>query len=249
VTSPTKGVAIANIDDAKAWTLAKPNPFTLVYTTNMPNAIFHVSGDLLYGCCDSGIIVKSIDGGNTWTVADNGVATASDLDHLYFANEDYGYFVGASGAAVRYYKGEFLAVTSGSSAQLNDVAIPPGRPDEVYIASADGYIYKSTNGQTTNLTVTFAAMSHAFFGTGSINKITFVGYNGHFMYVIQSEADADSRVYRDLSGGAFTNDVEVIGDYQTPSNNGYNWLACKNENFALVAGEIETTYGYIGKIS
>jgi len=252
VVGTDSGIATAGIRDIKTWNAAKPNPFSLRYSTNAPNDIVYISGDVLRAVCDSGIILKSIDAGNTWTIEDNGVATSDNLQRVHFADEDLGVACGANGAFLRFTKGAWEAFTVDatlSAVTLNDVAIPPRRNDECIVVTANGEVWHTGDLQADGVDPTFTERSIPQQGQGSVVAVEFAGYQGAVMFLLQQEVDLDTRVLVDYSGGACGPDLDIVGDFQTPANNGINDIAAATANFAMTVGETISSNGFVGKVS
>ena len=250
VASPTNGVAYARLVDLDAQVVdATVQPWTLatgLTTPKFPTALT-VIGTTIWGVGTGGRIFKSSDGGFTFELVNDGVTTAQNLVSVSFENEYLGWAAGASGTLLRYMNGNWTEIDIPSlSATINTVAVPPGRPDEVYVGTAGGEVYVSTNAQVTK--PTFATRPFPKSGNGSIVQIKFIGYRGQYMFLLQSDSASNTRVLRDLSGGALRSDVEVIGDFSSPDNNGINAIALATPNVAFVVGEVVSSYGYIGAV-
>lgn len=245
VVSPQNGVAYAQYSkikagDTSAWALATG------FTGNFPNAASATDNNNIYFVGNGGRIWKSSDGGFSVAAVATSV-TAQNLTTVHFASDDIGAIGGANGTLVRFRKGVYsLVPISGLSAAINVVQIPPERLDEVYVGTANGNVYVSENFDET--TVTFTTRGFFEAGNGQIRDIKFAGYLGSVMFVAQQSALGTARILRDLSGGFMANDVEVVGDYTSPSNFGFNSIATAelDVNSLMVVGNIHETYGYIG---
>lgn len=245
--SPTNGVARARYQDlidgvANPWSLV-----SLPSSSYFPNAIFAIGNDV-YTVADGGFIAVSHDGGFSFEASDAASATTDNLTSVFFESEFLGWAAGANGTLLRYLNGNWSVVTvSGLSATINTIAVPPTRANEVYLGTANGLIYKSLDAKAS--TPTFESVDFDKSGNGAINDLQFAGYAGQLLYILQSEADDDTRVLRDNSGGYLRNQVEVIGAFVSPENNGINSIALGALNFGFTAGEVFDSFGFIGQLS
>jgi hypothetical protein len=74
-------------------------------------------------------------------------------------------------------------------------------------------------------------------------------YERHTLMFIQTDASSDSRIMIDRSGGNLGANAVGLGSFASPVNNGYNSIAPASVNYALFAGEIVSTYAFIGRLS
>lgn len=248
VVSATNGVAYAPITQLKRGGVIAPAAWSLAtgFTApNFPRTLFATNSNVVWAAGAGGRIWKSSDGGFSFTAQTS--PTSNNLFSIAFASDDLGWFVGASGTVVRYFKGSFSVLAiSGLSATINKVAVPEYRGNEVYLGTANGFVYRSRNAAETS--PTWETRGFQGSGTGQIIDLQFAGWKGNVLFLIQSDLNGLSRVLRDLSGGALGLDTEPIGDFQTPSNFGYTSIAPANENDAMVVGNIHETYAFIGKV-
>lgn len=210
------------------------------------NALAYAGGADVYVAANGGNIYKSTDGGLSFTALSAGTVTAQNLNDVVFVSNTLGYFVGNSGAIVKYFNGALTLITvSGLTANINTVAIHKDRPKEVYVGTAGGNIYRSRD-----VGVTWTSMSFPGFGAGQIKMLRFAGPQGMHLYAIQRNvAGTKSRVLRDLSGGFLSYCTEVVGSYDSPANSVINAIAPSDANTALTVGEKDGDYAFIGKIS
>lgn len=238
------GLAYAKFQDVKdgvvgAWALATG------LTGLTVNALAFAGGTDVYVACNGGNIYKSTDGGFSFSALSAGTVTSQNLNDVVFVSNTLGWFVGNSGAVVKYYNGALSLVTiSGLSANINTAAIQVDRPKEIYIGVANGTIYRSRD-----VGVTWASMAFVGSGTGQIKKLAFGGPKGIHLFAIQHNvAGTKSRVLRDLSGGALGYNVEVIGSYDSPANSLMNSIAPSDANTAMTVGELDGGFGFVGKV-
>lgn len=243
VASPAGGIVYARVQDIKdgvslPWTRA------LVGGANGPRAITATPNGTLYAAGLNGYIYRSTDGGFTWTTLSAGTVTAQQLNKIVAASDNLIWIAGNNGTLLRIMNGVVSAVTTGLSANITALAVPRGREGEVYFGTAAGRIYRSRNAGATTPTIAELALDLA--GSGSIEDVAFGGFKGNTFWIIQSRADGKSRVLRDLSGGAAGQQIEVIGSFDSPTNNGINSIAVANDNYFLTVGELVGGYGWIG---
>lgn len=248
VGTPEEGIAYALLDDIRA---GGSVTFTIVAPfdtgSDFVNDIAVTDSNTVWAVGDGGHIFRSLTAGLSFTLYDDGVATSENLNSLSFASDSFGAAGGANGTLLRFSNGTWSTVTvSGLSDAIVVVRIPPGRPDEVYIGTDAGEILRSRNFDET--TPTFETLAFAGSGSGIIDDIQFAGYKGDVMFVIQTDGSSDSRILRDRSGGAMGVDVEIIGTFAAPANNGFNSFVPLTVNSGVVVGEVESTYAYIGNV-
>lgn len=151
VCSPTTGVVYAKFEDIKN---GVNNPWTLAsgISVQFPKALFAVDSNTVYACGAAGYIWQSTDGGLTWTVLSAGTVTTQTLNSISFVDSMTGWFAGDSGALVQYFNGNLSQVVvrtavggAAVTANFNVVETAKFRPDEVFLGTSTGLIYRSTN--------------------------------------------------------------------------------------------------------
>lgn len=255
VAIPTLGCVYARFQDIKDLV---SNPWTLstgFSNSNGPNALDYRDGKIL-AVGNGGRVWKSEDGGISFTSVDDGATTSEDLNSVALADRSLGWIGGDNGVLLRYSaSGDDTGIvtrvivqdsTTTLSANINTVAAPENRQREVYVGTAGGEIWRTRAGLSTR--PLFENMSFDKNGSGSIDDLQFVGPFGDVLFVVQTDANSDSRVLRDLSGGALGSDVEVIGSFDFPGNNGINSIAPANQNMALTAGEVANSVAFLGAV-
>lgn len=250
VVSPQGGVAYAKYQDiydgVEQWSLA--TGFT---GGNFPRRLFAVSPSIIWAAGGSGRIWRSEDGGMSWTLMDNGTVTAQQINSISFVNKNLGYFAGNSGALVKYFNGAFSLVpvsdgTTTVTANLNVVATERQRDREVYVGTGGGQIWGNKESGKANK---WSNKAFPLSGNGSVVDMQFAGWKGDCLLIIQNDINGYSRILRDISGGALGNQVEEIGYFTQPSQNGIVSIAMADINTGLCVGNIHETYGFIGKLS
>ena len=117
------------------------------YTTNGFNSIFFTSENTGVAVGNTGTILITHDGGNTWSGSPlSGIYT---LYSVYFINSTTGFITGSSGLIVKTTDGgnTWTPQTSGTTEQLRAVYFTSVNTG--YIVSNGGTILKTTNGGTT----------------------------------------------------------------------------------------------------
>lgn len=263
VFSSTKAPAYANFADIVNGVVA-PNlwftasGFSAITGSNFPIAAYAINANIAFAVGATGRIWQTTDGGITWTLIDNGATSAVNYASIDGQPDGNIYIGGASGVLVRgiriansnSYAFSVVTVRDASgntlSSNINVVATPPTRGDEVDVGTAGGEIWRTRNGLATRPVFTNMPLDKK--GNGQVIDIKFSGYKGDVMWVVQNDANGNSRVILDLSGSALATDQRFIGDFVTPGNNGFKSLATCNPNFSAVVGNSHSGAGYIGTI-
>lgn len=251
IVAGSTGIAYAKYQDIKDGVAL---PWSLALSATNINDVVAVSSDTLYACANSGIIYKSTDGGFTWSTLSNGTLTAQNLNSISFVDSTIGYFAGNSGALVQYFNGTLSLITVRTSvggaaitANFNVVATAPFRGSEIYLGTSTGLTYRCTN--ATGSYPLFTLMTGLpLSGSGSIDDLQFGGFRGSVLFIVQSNAANNSRVLRDITGGATAMKIEIVGDFTNPSNFLINSIAPASITRAITVGQIHETYGFIGSI-
>jgi len=252
--SPTNGIAFATYQDlidgvANPWTMATG------ISANFPKVLW-ATGKHIWAAGAGGYIYRSKDGGFSFETFDAAVETTDNINSIAFATDNLGWFGADSGTLIKYSGGALSTIvvqdiSAGTTMtdNINVVAVPSKRERQrqVYVGTSGGEIWRSDDVKAT--TPDFTNKGFPQYSTGSIVDLQFVGFRGNVLYIVQNNANSNSRVLRDLSGGYLENDVEIIGTFTSPANFGINSIAPANENFALTAGEIHVTYAFIGRVT
>lgn len=223
-------------------------PLTRAPSTNH-NALFARTGRELWLGCVGGYILKSVDGGATWSEVYSATGTTQTINAVYAYDKDLAYAVGNAGVILKTTDGgqswEDITETSTTAANLLVVIVPPSRDGEVYIGGNTGKIYRSTDAGAT-----FSAISFDGDGVGTVDDIKFCGpCAGDVMFILHNDAGPRARILRDLSGGAGGADVEVIMDWLDviPTGIDLNALDCCSENEFMAGGALYGGYPVIIK--
>jgi photosystem II stability/assembly factor-like uncharacterized protein len=190
--------------------------------------LFALDANDMWMVTTGGYVYKSDDGGVTWSTQDAGVATASNLYAVHFADERVGFAAGASDDVIRTIDGgvSWSAVTDvGSGATLNTIfAINAQR---AWVGTANGRLYYTEDAGTT-----WTRRSFSGDGVGAVKDIVF--YSELVGYMVHDTAAPVGRIFQTRDGGY---SWELI---TTTTNSGLNDLAVLDENNAFVAGEVNS---------
>jgi len=228
-------------------------------TTNFPKYAVAVDSSTILAVGAGGRIWLSTDGGISFTkIYDTGTLTTQNLNAIDAQAGGNAFVGGNSGVFIRLsktpgassYTGSLIAVKDASlntlSSNINSVRTPPTRGDEVYLGTAGGEIWRSRNVLATR--VVFENKKFDKAGIGSVVDMSFAGYKGNTLFVVQNYTDGTSRVLRDFSGGNLANDVEIIGDFVTPGNFGINSFYAANVNMGVGVGNVHNAYAWISMV-
>jgi len=201
--------------------------------------------------CVGGYVLKSVDGGQTWTEVHSATITTQNINAVFAYDKDLVVAVGNAGAMIITKDGgqtwQDITETSTTAANLLAVVIPPNRSREIYIGTNNGRIYRSTDQGDTFSRVAFDGDS-----VGTVDDIDFCGpCAGDVMWILHNDAGPRARILRDLSGGAGGSDIEIVMDYTELFSAGQdlNALACCDVNEAVAGGELQGGYPAVVKVS
>lgn len=174
--------------------------------------------------------------GATWTLADDGVATAQDLNDLVFLDDRQGFAVGDSNAFVYTTDGLTWAAGTGPTVGVDLLSIDANRFGHLYVATADARIFRSTDsGNTWTEVLDLTA--------GTINRIRFDSDNLYFAGMIYNTVANVGHLYRSEDGGvSWTEWASPAG-----SNSGYNDLFVCDQNLIYVGGNAHGGTSFVAK--
>lgn len=248
VASPEHGIAYARVEDIKDGLTGIWSQVSGLVAGNEPLVLAVVNGTI-YAAGENGYIYQSTDG-VTFEVLSAGTVTTNDINSIAVAGCDLVYFGADGGDLVKLEKGALSSVTvkdaNGATvtSNINVVRVPPNRGYEIYVGCANGNIYASRDEGDSWRTLAFDGA-----GSGLVKDIQFARPQGLFMFILQTNANGKSRVHRDLSGGAGgLTSVEIVGSYNSPANSGMNSIAVATPNLGITVGEVNNSYGFIGKV-
>lgn len=239
------GLAYAEYEAVKAGT-ATWTRSTNIAAGTVINAVRAIDSQTLIACGAAGAVYISTDGGRSFVSA-GGAVTANALTKIAVVDSTLQWIAGASGTLIRRYKDVMSVVAiSGFAVAINSLVVPTGlsRGTEVFVGGADGTVRASVNGTAT--TPTFSTRRS---GASAVDAMAFAGPDGDVLYIAESNGSSQSRLVRDLSGGMFGNDAEILGSYTDPANSTYNQIAAADVNTAMVIGDVNTSQGFIGLVA
>lgn len=244
----TGGIYTAPLKDIRAGSAS----FTLAAGTLAANAFNAIAANNMDAIAvgNAGLISVSRDGGYSWTVLSSG--TASALNDVSMNDGSLAVAVGASGTVVRVDHLARVTLFNPSALTglaLTAVAIPPNRPNEAYVGTQTGGIFK-----TDNINYSTPTWSELGFdkpsGGSSINAIGFGGPNGVTFWVLQENGTAQTRVLVDYSGGAMGAYVRAITPFASSIGASGNAIGVASGNYAMWVGEADvSTYGTIARVA
>ncbi|MCX6267575.1 MAG: YCF48-related protein [Bacteroidetes bacterium] len=145
------------------WELQNPLP-----SGNTLSSVYFCDANTGYAVGLEGTIVKTINGGTTWTVLSSGTTTS--LSSVYFTDVSKGVAVGLGGTILKTTNGgtDWMAVSSGTTNDLNSVCFADLNTG--YVAGEGGAILKTNNGGINSICFTDANMGHVVSKDGLILK-------------------------------------------------------------------------------
>jgi hypothetical protein len=216
------------------------------------NALFTRTAREWWLGCVGGYILKSVDGGQNWSEVHSATITTENFNAVYAYDAQLVVAAGNAGVMIKSTDGgqtwqDITNTATVGSSILNDIVIPPGRPKEIYVATSNGRIYRSTNLGDTWTRIAFDGDS-----VGTVDDIDFCGpCMGEVMFILHNDAGPRGRILRDLSGGAGGADVEIVMEVTQVFSAGVqlNALACCDVNEAIAAGELSGGYPALVRMS
>lgn len=239
------GLAYARWKDIKAGT-ATWTRCTGISVGTAVNCVSTISPKLIYAGGNGGKIYRSTDGGFSFELFNDGVATAQNLTKIAWADQTLVWLGGAAGALVKIARGAAAAVTVTGlgTDNVTGLAVPKGRGNAIHVVSSAGDWYASDDEGTTWREPEFDGK-----GTGTLADIQFSGYEGQFCWLLHTNGSSQTRVLRDRSGGYGGPDVQIVSHYTDPANSGINSIAASDPTTAVCVGEIHSTKGFIGRVT
>ena len=235
---------IAYSDDggATAWVPVAVGAVDDQYAT-MGGTLFALDLYHIWLVTTGGYVYFSDDAGVTWTAQSAGVPSAKDLNHIDFADENYGVAVGADE--------QMLYTDDGGATWQLILGAHPGDDVDIlcvdvrdqyrwWIGYVDGSLWYTEDGGTTFVRRDYPeAATH----TAGVTDITFV--NDLVGYMIANKTGPVlGDVYRTINGGRSWRQLT-----DTPLNLGLNEIWSCNVNMAYIVGEAEDGTGVVLKVA
>lgn len=209
-----------------------------------PKALHMLDSNIGWVGCNNGYIYKTVNGSTTWTAMHSAGLTTEHINAVFAYNEDLVYAGGVNGVLLKSATGgltwENISSSTIGSNNILVVSVPPGRPNEVYVGTNSGQIFRSRDSGAT-----FAEVSFTGNGIGTVDDIRFCGpCFGDIMYILHNDAGPRGRLLRDFSGGAGGKDVEIVYGYDAFVSGGIdlNALDCCTEGEVIVGGAVQDGY-------
>src|SRR3990167_7183579 len=189
-------------------------PLTRTPSSNHNALFFRTAREGWLGC-NSGYVLKSVDGGATWNEVHSATLTTENINAVFAYDKDLVWAVGNNGVILKSTDGgqswQDMTETSTTAANLLAVVVPPSRSKQAYVGTNNGRIYRTTNEGTDWSRISFDGDS-----VGTVDDLAFCGpCAGDVLWILHNDAGPRGRVLRDLSGGAGGIDVETVVDYTT----------------------------------
>lgn len=138
-------VPLNTTDAAATWT----NVYVGAQVNISLNMVRRAWNGRLWVVGSGGHIYYSDTIGATWTLADDGVATASDLNDVVFLDDRQGFAVGDANAFVYTTDGLNWVAGTGPTPAVNLLSVDANRFGHIYVTTADARIFRTTdNGGT-----------------------------------------------------------------------------------------------------
>lgn len=144
-------------------------------TSNTLNSCINVNGSIGYICGDAGIIYKTVNGGDNWTLANTGILNVK-LNSISFKDENNGIVVGANGAV-------YVTTNGGSNWSVQSVGTTRNLlkakylSDGIVVIGEWGTILMKTGSSWTNVTSRTRSDIRGVTGT-SLNNLRVCGGGG-----------------------------------------------------------------------
>lgn len=238
VASGTSIAYSATPTDTDSWTVV-----TLAYTVSTyAHGLRMRTPREGYVVCNGGFTYKTTDGARTWNLVPTSQWTTANLYSVAAYDENLVYVGGANGVLLKSETGgkswvDLTDVATYGNVGIISMRVPPGRPDELYIGTTNGKLWRSKNRG-----LDFTQVHFPYEGAGTVDDLDFAGpNNGENLFILHNDAGPRARVWRDLSGGAGGDDVELVMEQTAVIAAGINLkalAACSDPNYALAGGAL-----------
>ena len=193
----------------------------------------------IWAVTDDGYILKSEDGGASWFVQDAGeVAGGESLGAVAFANPRVGYVAGSNNTlAVTEDGGLSWTAVIGPAAMAAQAATVVGvfSARSVWVGYDSGNLYYTEDGGAS-----WHERSFPGSGAGEVAALAFV----HPMvgWMLFNPTVGAPRILRTIDGGYTWEPLAL------PTSMPANGLCAVDENTVFIAGDVEGTTGFVGKV-
>jgi len=200
--------ALAGISHAQLniWRWQNPLP-----AGNYLRAVQMVTLQTVYACGDGGNVMKSTDGGDSWTLESGILGIRSNFDCLSFLDENYGFCAGDSGRIIKTTDGGVTWQLMNANTTAKTTGILTVDNSITILVNQAGAILRTTDGGTT----WNAVPSEGFPELTGIrmlrrNFITIVGYQGTVLkstdVFASNPTSINTKTGNDFYSGVFTDD-------------------------------------------
>lgn len=207
---------------------ANVNPETVGSANRGVNRLAWDKLNRLWAAADDGRIYRTVDLGNTWTVAKGATAPVNDLNDIEFYTANIGYAVGDSNVVLQTLDGATWNALTGPVPGVNILSVSVNRFGHVFIGTNDARIFRSVDSG-----VNWSEMID--FGAGSVDKIEFEPYNAYVGYALWNDATPRATVKRTEDGGVTWVSGEI--GLTTAANSGAYGLHVCDANGLFVVGD------------
>lgn len=226
---------IAYTDDAGAtWTNVNVGSTNGQFVT----ALWAYDSASVWAGTNDGYIYRSVDGGATWSTINAAVIASADWLDIDGVSRDVIWFVGESDVVAYTNNGSAasptLTAATATGSASNLVAVDVHTRNRVWVATAGGDAYLTTDGGTT--------WTAKFTSTGVATAIAFdsTGLSGYLLV----NSGGSGSVYHTRNGGANWEAIEDV-----PTNAGLNGIYVLDTLEAYVVGAVQGGTAFIGRIA
>lgn len=172
------------------------------YTSSGITSIFFINASIGYAVGYSGTIIKTIDGGDTWTSQSGGLG--KPLYSVFFTDNDNGHITGANGMYLKTIDGGQTWTKIAISKLSTGNTVFFTSPNDGYIGASGGYFFTTNNGGNT--------WGVGMIATKNINSIVFTDPNTG--YAVNQSGD----IYKYYGSGTYSWTPSAgLNDANTPN--------------------------------
>lgn len=232
-------------DDGATWTLVDVGSINGQFAQG-PGALFALDRYNIWLVTNGGAVYFSNDAGASWSVQQSaavGQATTQDLNAVFFVDEDTGFAVGDSNAIIKTIDGgDTWTLVSGPGDQSGVNALSVQCFDEynAWVGYGDADLYYTEDAGST-----WSKRSHPSDDYGTVPSMSWL--NRHIGAILYNPSVVhgayDGEVLYTFDGGYDWERVSV------PTNLGLNSIQLLTPTLAFIAGAVQDSTGFIGKVT